>query len=804
MRLGVVSRASALAFLTAAVTLFMQVLVHRMVSAKLMNNYAFLVISLTMLGFALSAVVLSQWQDPLLGRRDEVVTACAALFVLSLFGASALFYHMDAGHQLVSFGPRFVLHLGRWMPLALPYAVPFAFCGLILGMLLSDVRLPTRRIYFFDLLGSALGAFSVIGAIQMLGVERSVIAGAAVMLAATVLLASPRGLLARTLAAVAAVAIAGAAVEKDRVFDMTYPTGSMLWRIQRLPPPYGIEYIAWDPVTRVEVSRIPPPRPEEQFAPSLIGDDRAFHQRFERMLTQNNWAFTFAVDYDGRPESLRGVERTVYAAAYETSSLKRPRVLVIGVGGGFDVLTALDFEPQKVTGVEVNAATVDILTRVYREYFRGWVGDPRVRLVAAEGRHYLATTPGPWDVIQLSGVDSYSGTPGAAYVFSENYLYTAEAFDLYLARLAPEGILNMMRVEAPVPRDMLRALATAVGALRRAGVADPAAHVVTISEVTGHYTALLVKKTPFTRAELRRLSAWTAGNPYLRVSAAPGANDPQGNMYQRFLALGDPGREAAFLRAYPFDVSPTTDDRPFFFRSTYWRQVLSSDPLLAQYGAPVMEYTLLLLLAVVAVAAALCVYLPLRLLAARGLRVPGAMRHGVFFAALGLGYLAIEMALLQKFGLFLGHPNYALSVVLASLLLATGVGSLLSGAIVARVGGLRRMSYVVAVLVLAEHVLVLPSLPRLIGLPFPARVLIVFALVAPLGLCLGTFFPTALEVLKPTAAPFVPWAWGINGIFSVLAPVLSVAVSMTWGIGALLLSAVPVYLVAGLSTPERR
>jgi MFS family permease len=198
------------------------------------------------------------------------------------------------------------------------------------------------------------------------------------------------------------------------------------------------------------------------------------------------------------------------------------------------------------------------------------------------------------------------------------------------------------------------------------------------------------------------------------------------------------------------------------------------------------------------------VYLPLRRLAARGLRAPHAARYGAYFAAIGLGYMAIEMALIQKFGLFMGHPNYALSVVLAALLLATGLGSLFSARIVRRLGRQRFVAYLLGAIVLAVHVLALPRLSALVGLPLAARVAIVFALVLPIGVCLGTFFPAGLDPLKDSAKAFVPWAWGVNGIFSVVAPIVSVAVSMTWGISALLVSAVPVYLLAGLVLPEPR
>jgi spermidine synthase len=796
--LSPVTRAGGVAFLTAAATLFLQVLVHRIVSAKLLNNFAFLVISLTMLGFALSGVMLTRWLDRFLARLDDALSACAGLFVLSVLGVAGAFYHTDVGPQFPALtGGSIAWYLLRWVPLALLFAAPFTFCGLILGALLSSPRLPARRIYFFDLVGSAAGAFAVVPAIRGWGVEWSLLLACLVLLVGTVVLAPPRATGPRAIAAAAALAVAAAAARPEAVFDMRYPAGSMLAQARQLG---AIEHVAWDPVARIEVTRIPPPDPDHMNFPALIGRDRAFLERFRLMLTQNNFAFTYAVDWDGRPESLAAIDQTIYAAAYPAAP-DAPRVLVVGVGGGFDVLTALRFGASRVTGVEINAATVDILTRTYRDYFRPWVSDPRVRLVQAEGRHFLATTPDRYDVIQLSGVDSYSGTSAAAHVFSENYLYTSEAFDLYLSRLSDSGILNVMRLEWPVPREMLRALTTAVAALRRAGVAHPAAHIVMVTQRNGIFTAMLVKRTPFTPAELDRLQAWAAASPLFAISAGPRDNERGENMYQLFLTRGDPKREAAFVAAYPVDISPARDDWPFFFHFSYWRHLFRPDPVVPD-NYPVMEWSLVLLGGLVGGAAVLGVYAPLRRLASGGLAVPGAGRYALFFAGTGVGYMALEIALLQKFGLFLGHPNYALSVVLAVLLLATGLGSLTAGSIVRALGGqLRYVSYVLAGIVLVEHLALLPRLNGLLALPFAARVLVAVVLIAPIGVCLGVFVPTALDRLKPEAPGFAPWAWGINGMFSVLAPLLAVAVSMTWGISALLLAAIPVYLVVGWSYP---
>jgi len=801
VKLSPPARAVGLALLTGAVTLFSQVLVHRVVSAKLLNNYAFLVISLTMLGFALSGVLLTRWLQPFLENLEDAVVLCSGLFTLSLLGASVAFYRVPVGSQVPSSRPDFFLTFFRWSPLALLYAVPFVFSGLILGALLSSPRLPTRRVYFFDLLGSALGAVAVIPAISGLGVEASLLLAGAVLPAGTLLLAGSRRKATVAVMAVAGLGLGVAALERDRLFRMAYPSGSLLAETERAGSGMVLEHTAWDPLARIEVSRVQPPRLESTVVRSLIGPDEAFHARFRRVISQNNYAYTNALEYDGQRDSLTGIERTLYAAAYEVGAAPSPRVLVIGVGGGFDVLTALYFRASSVTGVEVNRATMEILTRTYRDYFRHWVEDPRVRLVHSEGRRLLAVEPIAYDVIQLSGVDSYSGTPGAAHVFSENYLYTAQAFDTYLSRLTPQGILALMRLEHLPPREMLRALTTAVAALRRAGVEQPARHVVTITDEGGYFTALLVKKTPFTEPELLRVEAWVAANPFMLLTASPSRNELKANLYQTFLQQGERGKEAAFIRFYPFDVTPTDDDWPFFFRFSRWEHTFDTRPPVG-YSIPVMEYSVLLLLGVVGAAALACVYVPLRLLAADGLRVPGAGRYAAYFAGLGLGYMAIELALLQKFGHFLGHPNYSLSVVLAALLFSTGIGSLSAAAILRVARRVRFVAYALAILVLAEHALVLPHLPDWIGLPFPLRALIVVALVAPIGVCLGVFVPSGLDELKQKAGPFVPWAWGINGIFSVLAPVASVGWSMTWGIGALLLSALPIYLLVGWCLPE--
>lgn len=799
------ARAAVVAFLIAAVTLALQILVHRIVSAKLLNNYAFLVISLTMLGFAAAGVALTAIQRRVLARLGEWLVYGSCFLALSAVAATALFAasHLDADFQMTRVS--LVRSFAAWAPYAFLLTVPFAFAGTMLGALLSDLRLPTRRIYAFDLAGSAFGSLLVLPLFRLISVEALLVLVLLVLVLGVGLVVRPARRGARAFLAVTVLALLASLAGRDQLFAIYFPEGSLLASTRYPKAHLTLEYKEWDPLARIEVSSFPgltPPTKETVYA-SLSGANPSFLARFRKILTQNNYAFTYAVDYDGTPESLTGIEETIYASAYYATPVAKPKVAIIGVGGGFDVLTALHFDASQVTGIEINAATVNILKNVYRDYFKHWVTDPRVSIVNADGRHYLSTLDRKFDVIQLSGVDSYSGTPGAAHVFSENYLYTAEAFDLYLRRLSDQGVINMMRMEHTPQKEMLRALTTAVAALRRMGVSDPRTHLVMITEYTGAFTAMLVKKTPFTGEDLARLRAWTAERPSFGISAAPDSAPPEpANGYQAFLRLKDPRLERAFIAAYPFAIDPVTDDRPFFFNFAFWWHLFPEDPNIWA-RVPVLQMSLLLLTSFVSVAAALTVILPLIVLSWRD--APAGrhrFRFALYFSGLALGYLGVEVALMQLFGLFLGHPNYAISVVLAALLLASGIGALFAEAILRRLPNIRFVSFLLSAFILGEFLVVIPLLSSMLGWPFAARVLIATALIFPVGVCLGVFMPTGIESMKRVSPELVPWAWGVNGAFSVLAPLLAVALSTTFGISALLLCAIPVYLVVGFSLPS--
>lgn len=785
------ARATAIAFVTAFLAFYVQILIHRVVSAKLLGNYVFLVVSLAMLGLAVSGVVLSRARR-LIAAREETIAICGGLFAISTLAATTLVYRMQTGEQFAETRPEYVWTLFLTLPLTLTLSLPFLFVGVVLGSLLASKDLPTDRVYFADLVGSALGALLVLPTIAPLGVERALSLACAAMAIVTALLARPKSVRARAVTMIALAVSAVAIAVPDRVFRMTWPRGSMLADAP------SIETMAWDALGRVEVSPVRFDQQGYDDFPALRGRDPRFARRLRRMLTHNNYAFTYAFDYDGTRSSLAGIEQTLYAAPYQAGAAREPRVAVLGAGGGIDVLAALAFDASRVTAVEVNRAVVDLLRGRYRSEFGRWVDDPRVRLEVDEGRHFLASHDDLYDVIQLTSVESGAGAPSSAHVFSEAFVYTEEAFGLYLDRLSDQGILSVMHVEQAYPREMLRVLTTAVSALRARGIDDPSRHVVTLSASPAAFVSVLVKKSPFTDEEVRRLENWSQGRAF-SISASPRPPSGPPSLYQAFLGFGA-ADQARFIARYPFDIAPVDDDRPFFFRSSFWWHVFPAQGFVWEVP-PYTEYCLIVLFGWIAVAGIALVYWPTRQLAEH---ISHPRRYVTFFGGIGVGYLFIEIAFMQKLGLLLGHPNYAISIVLATMLFASGMGALGSRSITARFTNLRFVVYVVAGLLLVECSAVFPILPRFVGASLALRGSIVVGLVAPLGVLLGTFMPMALEALKRESEEAVAWAWAVNGVFSVLAPALAMAFSMSWGTTALMLAAIPFYLAAGLAFPEAK
>jgi hypothetical protein len=477
---------------------------------------------------------------------------------------------------------------------------------------------------------------------------------------------------------------------------------------------------------------------------------------------------------------------------------------VIGVGGGRDVLSALVFGQESVLGIEINENVLQATNGEFGDLTGHLDAHPKVTMVVDEARSHLARSEGGFDVIQISLIDTWAATAAGAFTLAENSLYTVEAWESFLRKLSPRGVLSVSRWYYNArPAQALRMTSLAADALARIGVAEPADHVVLVKirkatgiagEVGNGVATMLVSPSPFSEADLATLARVSSDMGFVPV-LTPKQSEEAG-----FAEVLAPDRREAFYRDFPLDVRAPTDDRPFFFQMLRLRDVLEPPPLdrfdLNTRNLKAVQ-TLGVLLLIVLGLSVLFIGVPLWL-TARQVDLRGSGTLLVYFAAIGLGFMFVEISQMQRLMVFLGHPIYALSVVLFTLLLASGAGSLLSERFLGRASAVTVLGLLLGVLILSG--LATPTLIRMLeAAPNAVRILAAGALLAPMGLFMGMAFPIGMRAAAERAAALTPFLWGINGAMSVLCSVLSIVVSLAFGISVSFWAGVACYGVALLT-----
>ena len=467
--------------------------------------------------------------------------------------------------------------------------------------------------------------------------------------------------------------------------------------------------------------------------------------------------------------------------------------LVIGGGGGRDILNALSSGQRRVDVIELNRGIRQVVDEDLEDFSGGPYSMPRVNTRIGDGRSRLAEGDKRYDQVHIGFTDTFSPSAAQAFALTENNLYTVEAFDEYFDHLKPDGVLNISRPQRHLGDEAIRATVLTLEALRRRGVENPERNVVVIR---GYYRGpfremsfgtVLAKLEPYTAAEIARLRR-LADERGLGLAFAPG-----GPYVDEWAELARAESLSDFCHNYRVDVCAPTDDKPFFF---HMKRVgdLGTEATTVNLGVPDPMLILLLTLGILLVLSTLIFAAPLALVPAR---TRPRITSLLFFVAIGLGFLLLELVLIQRFVLFLGFPTYALSVVLFTLLVSTGLGAYLSS----RGDGPPRRRLATAlgiacVLIAASVWGLQPLLRELIDLPFAVRVIFTIVILTPVGLMLGMAMPIGLQRLQGLYPEGVAWAWGVNGVASVVASVLSIAVAINWGFQVTTLLALACYLGA--------
>src|SRR5208282_4548093 len=605
-----------------------------------------------------------------------------------------------------------------------------------------------------------------------IGGPNTIVAAAGAMALAAVMWANSSS--ARRIAGglVAAFAVLIAANHSDRLIDVIYAKG--IFR-----DPAWVEFARWNALSRVEVDR------QDEAKAIVIDAD----------------ASTYIMNCDLAHWSGSEWEHNLMAAPPALANVLRPRgeFAIIGPGGGVDVLRAVANGSPSVTGIEINPIIATTIMRGrYADYSQHLYERPDVHIHVTDGRSFLRSTPQKFDVVQMTLVDTWASTAAGAFALSENNLYTVEAFREYFDHLKPDGMIAITRWEFRHPREALRVVAVATEALHRLGVANPARNFIVASQGSldedGIPVVVLAKKTPFTPAEEAAVTNHLDDFPQLDALYLP--SDPGQNPFSDLIASNDP---YSFARGYAYNVAPVSDNAPFFFFTLKPEQILGEKGLRSGIDWKVNLGVLVLLLVLVISLVAVLVFLVLPLILRMALKSALRSRKArqsplplLYFVAVGLGYILVEIAFIQRFVLFLGHPTYAVTVVIFLLMLSSGAGSLFSRRWLPRTQ-LAWMPITLVILALLLDVFFLPHwLTAWVGLGFYYRVLISALLLAPLGFVMGMPFPTGLRALAvgpvvelsgalAATDNAVEWAWAMNAAASVLGSVLAIMIAIQFG-----------------------
>jgi hypothetical protein len=484
--------------------------------------------------------------------------------------------------------------------------------------------------------------------------------------------------------------------------------------------------------------------------------------------------------------------------------LLRPaaKTVIIGVGGGYDLARALASGSKDVTGVEINPIIANDIMRgqMQRESF-GLYQRPGVRIFVEDGRSFIRASQEKYQVLQATLVDTWASTAAGAFALSENNLYTADAFEDYLSHLTDDGILAFSRWGFDPPRESLRVVSLGMEALRRLGEADAAKHFIIVRERTrdingwGALDTLIISRKPFTTADVEK-AGHLAGEAGLDTLYLPGAGAK--NPFNELLTTPDPQQ---FWANYQYDVAPVFDDRPFFFYTVQtrdlWDYLRNANQSNADYKVNRAVPLLFGLMALCLVATILVMILPRLVLGSRLPKQKGVLTFLIYFLCLGAGYILIQMALMQKFMLILGQPTRSLTVIVFSMLVASGLGSYFSGKwIDAADGKLMQVLAIIAVLIGALAILATPLVHAASGWPMPARIAMTIAAIFPAAFFMGMPFPSGLRRLERRHAPSVRWAWSLNAAASVMGSVSAVVLAIYLGLQATLLVGGSLYLIA--------
>jgi hypothetical protein len=746
-------------------TLLLEVTMTRIFSVAFFNHYAFLIISTALFGFGFSGVFLSVLQALNKFDVNKLLAFFSTCFALSTIFTLEIVVRVPLRFGSLKEQSIQLLYLSVYY---LALAIPFFFSGLVIALLLSRIPEKVNKLYFSDLTGAGIGCFLIMPLVPALGASGTVIVVALLGIIAAACFGKLIGRYAVAISLILLIGISLLLPYRETHFRVQVHEMKRSFNMQEYQG--EIEFTRWGPISRIDVAKFG--------FDKIIWIDGGSNQSFMK-------------PFDGNVAALAQNEVIKSLAGIVYRLVERPDVLVVGPAGGEEILYALSWDPNSIIGVELDPVICNIMQHKYRDFSGGIYNQPNVKLINDEGRSYIRRSQQKFDIIQQINNASPVAIASGAINVSETYLITVEAFHDYLDHLKAGGYIFIRRWGA------IRLAVVAAQALRERGVEHPEEQIIirydNLHKIGGGQFYL--KNGTFTEKELAIFRE--EQNLLLFGPKALNIQHPDYEKYYRLIADPDGWK---MYDAMGISMFPVNDDKPFFNHFNkfghFSQETIPTEfqPIFEKYHTS--DLSLLVILGEAAVLSLLFILLPLYLFRRSGLRSRGKFQLLLYFCSLGLGFILIEIVFIQKFTLFMGNPTYSVTVVLFSILVAAGSGSLLSGKLRTNLKG-ALLAVILGIVVLCWLELTVSPIifKAFLGYSMPVRIIVSITLIFPLGLLMGMPFPLGITFTNQISQRLIPWVWGINGYATVIGSVSCVILALSFGFKAAILGACGIYLV---------
>ncbi len=757
-------------FLVSGLLMALQIVQSRIFSVTTWYHISFLVVSVAMFGLTLGALSVHRGREAEQRRNySEAMAAAAFRFAIGILVSLT-------GQLILPVLSEKLLYTLLVLPLVTGFALPpYYFAGVALSLAITRAPYPAARTYGFDLIGAAAGCLFALGLMETVdGPSAMMILALLAMLSGACFGKLPK----RPAIGFAMLAVAGLLLNLVPAKPTIYPYYTKFHMI----PESSLAYDKWNSISRVTLDN-----ERKNVMPPLWGPSARMPDSLKTSY------YMFAVDGDagaaisrwagdaGAP--LHYLDYDVTTIAYAIPGLKTSAI--IGLGGGRDVLSSLHAGVKSVTAMDVNNIQVSLLTRVepFKDYAN--IGDRKdVRLIHSEARSWFARNPDKFDLIQMSLVDTWAATGAGAFALTENGLYTVEAWKLFYDHLNPGGVMTVSRwYLEDAQSEGERLVSLAVGALFDAGVTEPKKHL--FMATCDRIVTLVLSRDPMTEPQIAAMERRVKQMDFQTLISPH--KDATGGEFANILNAKSRADLDNLAKTAEYDISPPTDWRPFFFNQiklTNPRQVITlaigneHSAIVGHAHALANLYVIMIFSLIMVVFAILW---PLRAeLAARN----AFIRAGTaWFVLIGLGFMLLEMSLMQRMSVYLGHPAYGLSIVLFSLVLSTGIGSLLCNERPLKTASSRVIwALCTAAAIFCAVFFIDGAMKTFSDAPLLVRGILCVCVTLPIGCLMGFGFPTGIEMAREAHARSTAWFWGINGAAGVLGSSLAIAINIGAGI----------------------